>query len=169
MVSSFIVFLLLICIAVLLHLLIKRHYTSRSKTIEIILFRSILIGIGISCIYAFIGHMFFADEIARSIGWPAGNPFQQEVGLANLAFGILGLLCIKFRDNFWLATVIGWFIFMVGAGIGHVYQAIVHADFSPNNVGPVLIYDLVFPVIILVLLLVYRHQSAMSQQKSELS
>ncbi len=44
--------------------------------------------------------------VAASIGWPAGSPFQFEVGIANLSFGILGILCLKFMDNFWTATVI---------------------------------------------------------------
>lgn len=167
MVSTFLIFPLLICIIVLVHLLIDRHHLNRIKILKIILIWSLIIGVGISGIYAFIGHTFFADEVARSIGWPVGNPFQQEVGLANLAFGILGLLCYKFRDNFWLATVIGWFIFMVGAGIGHIYQAMVHADYSPNNVGPILIYDLVFPVIVLILLLISIRLSDMSHEPPE--
>ena len=36
------------------------------------------------------GHLFFPDPIAESIGWPKGNPFQWEVGLANLSYGVLG-------------------------------------------------------------------------------
>ena len=57
--------------------------------------------------------------VAASIGWPAGNPFQYEVAVANLAFGVLGLLCLRFRDGFWTATAIGWSVFMLGAAAVH--------------------------------------------------
>jgi len=30
---------------------------------------------------AFLGHYFKSDDIARYIGWPAGNPFQNEIGI----------------------------------------------------------------------------------------
>ena len=39
-----------------------------------------------------MGHTFAADEVAESIGWPTGNPFQTEVAVANLAIGTLGIL-----------------------------------------------------------------------------
>src|SRR5215216_4271824 len=55
---------------------------------------------------AFIGHTVFASSTAASIGWPAGNPFQTEVAVANLAVGCLGVLCYWLKDNFWVATVI---------------------------------------------------------------
>jgi Family of unknown function (DUF6790) len=37
--------------------------------------------------------------VAESIGWPAGNPFQLEVGVANLAVGILGIVAMGRRDG----------------------------------------------------------------------
>jgi len=156
MISEFAVLILLIGIVIFVHLGKERHNLNRKKIIGIVLLWSFVIGVGFSGMYAFIGHTFFADAVARSIGWPVGNPFQQEVANANLVFGILGLLCYKFRDNFWLATAIGWFIFMVGAGIGHLYQMIEHGNFAPNNAGSILIYDLVFPVFILILVLMHR-------------
>ena len=37
------------------------------------------------------------------------------------AMGIVGLLCLKFRDTgFWTATVLGIGIFSFSAGLGHV-------------------------------------------------
>src|SRR6476659_8155319 len=33
-----------------------------------------------------------ADDVARSIGWPPGSPFQWEVGVADLGWGVLGVL-----------------------------------------------------------------------------
>jgi hypothetical protein len=49
-------------------------------------------------------HAFLAAKVALSIGWAPGSPFQSEVALANLAFGLPGVLCIRFKDGFWLTT-----------------------------------------------------------------
>ena len=46
----------------------------------------------------FVKHTFFADEVAASIGWAAGSPFQLEVGFANLAIGVLGAATFWRRD-----------------------------------------------------------------------
>ena len=45
-----------------------------------------------------VAHTVFARDVAASIGWPAGNPFQTEVGFANMAIGIVGFAC------FWRTT-----------------------------------------------------------------
>ena len=58
----------------------------------------------------FIPHVFYADEAAKLIGWPSGNPFQFEVGLHDGAWGILGFLCVFIGGGFWLATALGWSI-----------------------------------------------------------
>ncbi len=79
----------------------------------------------------FLGHTFRA--VAKQIGWPEGNPFQFEVAVANLAFGVLGLLTIWFRENFWLATAIGYAVFMIGAGIGHVHQLVATGNRAEMN------------------------------------
>ena len=33
---------------------------------------------------------FAADKVAEQLGWATGSPFQTEVGLFDLAFGVLG-------------------------------------------------------------------------------
>jgi hypothetical protein len=47
-----------------------------------------------------MGHYFLSDPVAESIGWPTGNPFQLEVGFANLAVGIL-VLSLYPRSDDW--------------------------------------------------------------------
>jgi hypothetical protein len=143
--------LLLIGGAAAIHLVLRRTSLTRETVLEIVLLWMLGIGIGINGLYAFIGHTFFADQVAAAIGWPAGNPFQLEVGLANLGFGVCGLFCLKFRNGFWLATILASGIFLVGAGIGHLYQSSVHQNFAPLNTGMIVIYDILFPVLLLVL------------------
>jgi hypothetical protein len=134
-----------------IHIRIKNHHGSQA--LEIFLMWQIAIGLGLGYVYAGIGHLFVADRVAESIGWPVGSPFQREVGMWDAAMGIVALLCLKFRDTgFWTATILGIGIFSVAAGLGHVYEMVVHGDYSPNNAGPVMYMDLLYPVFLIVLL-----------------
>jgi hypothetical protein len=105
---------------------------------------------------AFVGHTLRADDIARSIGWPTGNPFQYEVAVANLAFGVLGLLCIKFREGFWTATIVGYGVFLEGAACIHIREILQAGNWSINNAGPVLVIDVGFPILLLILLILMK-------------
>src|SRR5215212_10413512 len=91
--------------------------SSRSRDRKIETFLLYLFGVGVagSGIGGFFGHFFISDSVAQSIGWPTGNPFQLEVGFANLAVGILGIVAMSRRDGFREATVIAVTAFGVGA------------------------------------------------------
>jgi hypothetical protein len=112
--------------------------------------------VGLGGLIAFTGHTMRADDIARSIGWPAGNPFQFEVAVANLAFGILGFLCLKFRDGFWTATILGYGVFLEGAACIHIREIVTAGNWSTNNAGPILLIDVLIPILLLALLLVAK-------------
>jgi hypothetical protein len=49
-----------------------------------------LFPLGIQGLWAFIGHVFFAERSAAAIGW-ATSPFQYEVGVANLGLGLAAI------------------------------------------------------------------------------
>ena len=132
---------------------IRMKNLSGSQALGIFLMWQIAVGLGLGYLYAGMGHLFAADRVAGSIGWPAGNPFQREVGIWDTAMGFVGLLCLKFRDTgFWTATVLGIGIFSVAAGLGHVYEMTVHGNYAPNNAGPVMYIDLFYPIILVLLL-----------------
>ncbi|OPX66148.1 MAG: hypothetical protein A4E37_02096 [Methanoregulaceae archaeon PtaB.Bin056] len=138
-------------IVALVHIFWKRK--EGMAVIRAFLMWQLAIGLGLSYIYAGFGHLVFPDQVAASIGWPPGSPFQREVGLWDFAIGIVGLLCLKFRSVwFWTAIVIAFGIFSIGAGIGHVYELVVHGDVSINNAGPVMYVDLLYPIVLGVLL-----------------
>ena len=86
-----------------------------------------------SGIGGFFGHVFISDQVAESIGWPTGNPFQLEVGVANLAVGILGIVAMGRRDGFREATVIAATVFGVGATVVHVMDVIESGNLAPGN------------------------------------
>jgi len=102
--------------------------------------------LGVGLIWAGIGHLLIPDQVAATIGWEAGSPFQREVGMWDLALGIVGVLCLAFRDaGFWTATIIGTGAFYIGAGLGHLYELVVHGNTAVNNAGAVMYLDLFYP------------------------
>ena len=70
---------------------------------------------------------------ARAIGWTTGSPFQFEVGMHDGAWGVVGFLCIWIGGMFWLATGLGWSLFMLGAAYGHIRQTVIKGDYAPYN------------------------------------
>src|SRR5919202_1353055 len=84
------------------------------RVAEILLLWLLVINVGLGGLWAFVGHTVFANDVAESIGWPTGNPFQTEVAVANLAIGTLGILCYWVRGSFWTATVIETSIWLLG-------------------------------------------------------
>jgi hypothetical protein len=145
-ISPGLIILALTVAAIIAHLIVRRRDLSRERTLEIILLWTLVIGIGAGGLISAMGHVFVADKIAEGIGWPAGSPFQYEVGMANLALGVVGLLCYRFRDNFWLATILANAVFLVGDGIGHVRDILMNANNAPLNAGIPLYWDFLFPL-----------------------
>lgn len=116
-----------------------------------------LIGnVGLQGTYAFICHFFISDQLAKGIGWPAGNPFQKEIAFTNLGYGILGGMCILFRDGFWLATLIGHLVFLWGAGYVHCLDLKKKKNKSPLNAGPVLYFDFLLPCIMIAMFIILK-------------
>ncbi len=139
--------------AFIIHLWVAKKPLSKGQVVDIILLYILVILIGVACLLAGIGHIFWGPESARGIGWQPGSPFQFEIGVANLAFGGLGILCIWRRGGFWTATGIGVAVFFLGCAYLHIYEIVVHHNYAPYNAGAgILFNDAVLPVIILVLL-----------------
>jgi uncharacterized protein DUF6790 len=129
-----------------------RNQWRKQQIAEILLLSVFLLPVGLGGLVGFIGHTLRATETAASIGWPAGNPFQYEVAVANLAFGTLGILCWRHRGGFWTATGVGWSIFLLGAAGVHLHQIRTGQLFAPGNAGAVLYFDIFMPVLVLALI-----------------
>jgi 4-amino-4-deoxy-L-arabinose transferase-like glycosyltransferase len=115
------------------HLGLDKSAQSRERKLEIFLLYLFGVGVAGSGIGGFFGHYFISDSVAESIGWPTGNPFQLEVGFANLAVGILGIVAMGRRDGFREATVIAVTVFSVGATIVHARDIIETGNLAPGN------------------------------------
>ena len=109
------------------------------------------IQVGLGALWAFLGHYFKSDEVARFIGWPEGNPFQKEVAFTNLALGLSGVLCVFFGQEFWLATIVFATAFLGGAFTVHVGEQRRTNNRNPGNAGAVFFSDIASPVVLWVL------------------
>jgi 4-amino-4-deoxy-L-arabinose transferase-like glycosyltransferase len=115
------------------HLALDRSSRPHERRLEILLLYLFGVGVAGSGIGGFFGHVFISDTVADSIGWPTGNPFQLEVGMANLAVGILGIVAMGRRDGFREATVIAVTVLGVGATVVHVMDVIESGNLAPGN------------------------------------
>ena len=111
--------------------------------------------IGVSGIIGATGHLLRPDVLARWIGWPPGSPFQWEVGVAYLGWGVLGVMCPVYGRGFWVATIIMASIFLRGAAVAYVKQMILARNLTPANAGAVFAADVVVPIFLIGLYLTY--------------
>jgi uncharacterized membrane protein YphA (DoxX/SURF4 family) len=115
------------------HIALDRGARTREHRLELFMLYLLGISAGANGIGGFTGHLFASDQVAEAVGWPAGNPFQLEVGFANLAVGVLGVIAISRRDGFREATVIAITVFSVGATVVHVMDILETGNLAPGN------------------------------------
>ena len=121
---------------------------------ELFLLYQLVFSVGITSILAFIGLTFMDVYIAEYTNWPL-SPFQQELGNVNLASGVLGIMCIWFRRLFWVSTIFGFSIWILGDGFHHLYEIFVNHNYSDGNLGAMLYTDLLIPPVLLISLYYY--------------
>ena len=107
--------------------------------------------LGVQGLWAFVGHVFFAEQAAASIGW-ANTPFQYEVGFANLGLGLASLYAAFRGFEARLAVGIAAACFLMGAGIIHIKDIAETGNLAPGNAGPIMITDFLTPIAVLALL-----------------
>jgi Family of unknown function (DUF6790) len=112
---------------------------------------ALVYAVGVGGLIAACGHTILRDQVAESIGWPKGNPFQIEVGFADLAIGVAGVMCAWYSGHFWLAVIVFVSIFLLGDAVGHVVQMVRTHNFQPGNAGFPFLWDLVLPAGLIVL------------------
>lgn len=137
------------------HLYRDKEPRTRERVVETFLLWLLVMCVGVASVLTFVGDAFFADRMAASLGWPAGNPFQRLVAVANLSVGVLGILCYWIRGNFWLATVIGFSVWWIGAGVVHIRDIVVSANYAPNNAGATPFMDILVPIVLIGSLIYY--------------
>lgn len=111
----------------------------------------LLLSVGVDTLWAGLFHVFFPQVAASSIGWQV-NPFQFEIGVADVAIGIVAI--ISFWRSLAFKAAVTWYIvlFYIGVSIGHVREAIVAGDFAANNFGLLLLLTIAKLVMLPILL-----------------
>ncbi len=143
-------------IAIVIHLLLMKQRSAK-KVLEVVLLYLLVINLGLGSLIAGMFHVFDGPATARMIGWEPGSPFQYEVGVADIAFGLTSVLCIFFRGSFWLAAILANSFFLFGCMIGHVKDLVVSGNLAAYNIGPNIIFsDFVLPLAVIGIYIVYR-------------
>ena len=142
-------FIVLAFLGASIHLALSpKRRSSRLAIAETYLLYLLVVYVGVMGVVTFVFHVFFPVWTSASIGWST-SPYEYEVGMADLTIGVLGILCIWFRGNFWLATAIANAVWLLGDAVGHVRQVIEHNNHAMNNSGLFLYLEFAVPLIIL--------------------
>ena len=126
-----------------------------TPVVEAAVLGSLVFVVGLQGLWGFLGHYYRSDEVAASIGWPVGSPFQKEIAFTNLAFGVLGVLCLWIRGEFWLAAGVGKAVFVLGAQTVHLREIRDHDNRNPLNRMRFVVTNVVVWTVILGLLALY--------------
>ena len=105
--------------------------------------------VGFFGIFNFVGHSLLSEKVAARIGW-VSNGFQKELGYTSLGIGICGILCLFYQGAFWLATIIPFSTFLIGAAVFHVAEIIRSKNYNPGNTW-IILPDLLMPSTLIVL------------------
>ena len=79
--------------------------------------------------------------VAAAIGWSTSR-FQWEAGLTASGTGWRASPVPSFGREFWLATIVVFSIFMLGAAVGYIRSMLAEHNFAPGNAGYIFWYDL---------------------------
>lgn len=143
-------------IAILVHILLMKQRSAK-KMVEIILLYLLVIAVGVGGMLAGFMHVFNGPATAKMIGWLPGSPFQYEVGVADIALGMVCVLCLFFRGSFWLAAILANSFFLIGCMLGHIRSLAESGNLAAYNIGPNIIFsDLILPLLLIGLYVVYQ-------------
>ena len=138
------------------HLFYKKEWHAH-RSLEVFISYILFFNMGIMGFLAAYAHVFMGPAIAEQIGWQPGSPFQFEIGMANLSYGVLGVLAYWIRGRFWEAAVIGWSLLLLGCFVGHLREFYIHHDTAPLNIGLFIWFnDLFLPLLLLAALFFFR-------------
>lgn len=145
--NPFLIMTILGFVLSLIHLYWMRNRIVRIDAIKIIFVYQLFFSLGINGLLGFYAHQFMGEETAKYIGWPAANPFQQEVAFANLAFAVMGLCAPFLGMEFWFATTLAVTIWFWGDAFVHINNYFQTGNNAPGNTGMPLYIDIFLPLV----------------------
>ena len=154
------VFAVMALAAASIHVAFSSHRRSSGAAVAgTYLLYLLVIYVGLMGLLTAYAHVFRPLQTSASIGWST-SPYEYEVGMADLTVGVLGVLCLWLRDNFWLATAIANAVWLLGDAVGHIRQMVLNNNHAANNAGIFLATEITMPLVILVLALYVRKNSS---------
>jgi quinol-cytochrome oxidoreductase complex cytochrome b subunit len=143
-------------VGALLHTFLDRSASRRTRwrVVELWLLWFV-VGGGVWAIIGGLSHIGpYSGQIAASIGYRQ-SMFQWEVGWADIAVGVLGVMCVWKRDSWLTAAVVAIAILYWGDAVGHLMEWVAHGNTAPSNIGAVP-SDILQPLVAVILLIAYR-------------
>ncbi len=135
-------------------------YVYRQKPrdrIEVYLLFYVVISIGIQGLVAGIWQICAAYRSPPLMGWPY-NPHLFELGMANLAFAVLGVMSIWRKEQWRAATALGYALFLFLSALGHLINMPFIHKRAAGQGGATLWTDVLLAIVFFVLLGLRRHR-----------
>lgn len=119
----------------------------------------LLLPVGVAYVWAGVFHVFFPGIASAQIGWQP-SPFESEIGIADIAIGLVAILSF-WRGLDFKAAVVGYItLFGIGVTIVHVRDAVQAQNFASDNFGALLLLTVILVVLLPLLLWASRRQAA---------
>jgi hypothetical protein len=109
--------------------------------------------VGVVGILAFLRHVVFHRADAARMGWQTERPdWQFEVGFANLAFGLPGLLVALFLPSYpaFFVLLLGYALYLAQAAALHLTRYLTDAKRDPARLWRSVVGTALFAVLMLV-------------------
>lgn len=78
---------------------------------------------GVALLAVAVGSLVFPDRAAEILGFPAGNPFQDFVGVALVGMSAIAILALWLRGRYLVGPALVWIVWWTGATWVHVKAA----------------------------------------------
>ncbi|WP_162630186.1 DUF6790 family protein [Azospirillum ramasamyi] len=118
----------------------------------------LLLAVGVDALWAGLFHVFAPERAAAFIGWTT-SPFQFEIGIADIALGVMGVLSFRRSLDFKAAAVTYASLFYIGVAYGHFHQIWIAGNHAPGNAGILLALTCIRPILLVLLLLTARRSA----------
>jgi hypothetical protein len=136
----------------LMHIKLK---SDKRNKVDILLDYYLFIGVGIQGIVTGILQMNKPQMVVSFVQWPY-SPFLVELGMANLAFGLLGIISVWLDKSWKVAAAAGYGLFLLFTGIGHIINIMLLGT-TAGDAGAFLWSDLFVPVALFILIVLKSH------------
>lgn len=121
-----------------------------TKTIySVILLHQFVVTFGLVGVLGILVNIVFAKSTAKKLGWP-GGPFQIKYGFSQLGLGVMGIMAIWFRGNFWVGVLVTMYIYGLSGLWSHTELMIKDKKFDAGHIANI-IMDICYQAFITIL------------------